>query len=84
MKPFDERPMNRLRRHLLASATAVSALSVRGLGEAFAAERDATASSIHIALRAVQDQTQVKPGRTTAVWRYHARLLQGLFEPTDA
>lgn len=77
MKPFDERPMNRLRRHLLASATAVSALSVRGLGEAFAAERDATASSIHIALRAVQDQTQVKPGRTTAVWRYHARLLQG-------
>jgi FtsP/CotA-like multicopper oxidase with cupredoxin domain len=78
MRIFDERALNRQRRRLLASAAAVSALSVRDLGGlAFAAERDGAGSDVHIELRAVQDQVQIKPGRTTAVWRYLARLLRG-------
>lgn len=66
------------RRVLLHSTGALAGLGLAQLGVATPAVKSAgTSPDVHIELRAVRDRAGVRPGNTTAVWRYEGKLLRG-------
>lgn len=66
------------RRILQRSTAALTALGLAELGMATPATRPAGApADVQIELRAVRDRVAVRPGNTTAVWRYEGKLLRG-------
>lgn len=66
------------RRILLHSAAALAGVGIAELGIATPATKPAAPpADVHIALRALRDRVAVRPGNTTAVWRYDGKLLRG-------
>lgn len=76
---------NERRRILLHSGAVLAGLGVAELGIATPATKQAgSPADVHIELRAVRDRVAVRPGATTAVWRYQGKLLHGVPESLEA
>lgn len=73
------------RRVLLHSTGALAGLGLAQLGIAAPAAKSAVPTAgVHVELRAVRDRVSLRPGNTTAVWRYEGKLLQGEAESLQA
>lgn len=73
------------RRVLLHSTGALAGLGFAQLGIATPAAKAAgPTAGVHVELRAVHGRASLRPGNTTAVWRYEGKLLQGEAESLQA